>query len=225
MPAVYSERPEVGMNLRWTPVIGGALCALAFYVVLGLFSASLGWNAMRVVNGGGASRFFAVLIGVFLAPIVAGVAGGFVATRLAGVTHERSAMIYGLLAWCLALIVGVTFISGPFSFWRSNVPARVSPGTVSIFGRYAAWAAWSGLSALIGFACTLAGASMGRRSLLGHRLLPRVRFESGPSRRMVERRREDAEIAFRTGVRDDGTAEPLGTPMRRSELEETDVRH
>jgi hypothetical protein len=231
MPA-YSERPDIGWNLRWTPVIGGALCALASYIVIGLFGASLGWAAAADLSAGAVPRFFAVLIGTFIAPIVAGWIGGFVAARLVGLPGERNTMLYGLMSWCLALIVGLVFLGGPFSFGRSDIASRItSPESVSLFGRYAAWAGWTGLSALIGFGSAAWGAGMGRHASMGHRLLPRVRFERGMSNRTPgytsTRMRDDlhADSVFRSGVHSDGTADPLGTPMHRSDLDDTDMRH
>jgi hypothetical protein len=223
MPIGMVEREDAS-NYRWTPVIAGALCAVAASIVLGLFSTALGWASLDAAtdaartggNADSASKFLSVLVGAFLAPITAGLLGGLVAARLSGVAGERMSIFHGMLAWCLALIVGILFVGGPLT-GRADVATHVAASdTASLFGRYAALSGWTGLAALLGFVSAIWGAMMGRNMLHGVRMFPRIRVEHA--------RQERRDTGYQIPV--DRNSSDLGQPyLRPNDPDEPLNRH
>jgi hypothetical protein len=178
-------------RVQWSSVVGGAIVALATFIVLGMFSTAISGafaddHAIRGVSNTG-SMFFTVLIGSIIAPIVAGVLGGLVSFRLSGTEHEPFAILHGVLAWCLTILAG-SLLFGLFGRFEAPIAAPHS-GIVdfaTVYGRTAAFAAWSGLAAIIGGCAAAWGAYSARQSMRGGKFLPRIRLDHRTP--VVERR-------------------------------------
>jgi len=179
-------------RVQWGPVITGVLCAIAAQIVLGLFGVAFGFAVAPAGKG------MAVLAGVWgiLTPIVASFIGAFVAVRIAGDTRESGAFLDGALVWCIGLIAGALFLAsaigpGAMSVGSASAGAGMQGGLqgTDVARGFAASTGVAAVAALLGLGGALFGAAVARGMVTGEGL-------RGPSRRQLERRAEQAGIAY-----------------------------
>src|SRR5207247_1150055 len=98
--------------VRWSAVAAGVAFSLAIHVALGLFGAALGFAAQ-----GNDSRALGLFAGVLalMTAFTAAFLGAVLAARLAAHTGAGAAELHALLVWCVAVVAGVLFLSGPLS--------------------------------------------------------------------------------------------------------------
>jgi len=113
--------------VAWSAVWVGALTAMAVALIIGLIAIAVGahelgpnhrlvsWHTFTV-----AALIFGVCGGFF-----SNVAGGWVATRIAGIMHAESAMLHGAIVWVVtipALVLLATLGAGPyFGAWAGGL--------------------------------------------------------------------------------------------------------
>lgn len=92
-------------HVNWTAVWIGALSTFCVIVLLGLVGVALGANFLKTEDRlvdlhklGIAALIFSVCVAFF-----SGVAGGWVATRIAGILHAEPGMLHGSFVWLLAV--------------------------------------------------------------------------------------------------------------------------
>jgi hypothetical protein len=115
----------------WSAVWVGALSALATLLVLGLSAGSLGAFSLapgyRIVRWSDFAFIALVLsvIGAFFAFVV----GGWVAAKVAGITHSEPAALHGAIVWLVTLPILLVLLSlglgvflGPWFGWLAGSP-------------------------------------------------------------------------------------------------------
>ena len=121
---VYTAWP-----VSWSGIWVGTLAALAVGLIIGLIGTAVGahkvsryvdWKKVRLIG-----LLFSVA-GAFFAFVV----GGWVAARIAGITHSETAILHGAIVWLVALPLLLAFaafgLAGQFGGWYgglSGVPA------------------------------------------------------------------------------------------------------
>lgn len=151
-------------RMHWPAIVAGAFIALALQVVLGLFGLALGAASQATDSG-----VVAVLGGLWglLVPFVATFVGAMAAVALARVEHRPSAMLHGVLVWCVGTVAGTVLLAG------TTAGAALTGGLIqgggleplsmeALAGQTAASLALAGLAALFG----LLGAILGAMSAL-----------------------------------------------------------
>ena len=125
----------------WTPVWVGALTALATALMIGLIATAIGAHevgpSQRVVTYHDI-RFGALVFGV-LGAFVSFFAGGWVASRVAGIRRSEPAMLHGAIVWLLAvplllllLALGAGTLYGGWYSGLAGTPAWVPPSTAVV---------------------------------------------------------------------------------------------
>jgi hypothetical protein len=103
-------------NVRWTPVVSGALSAAAVSFILVTFGATVGLGVSSTApTWRDASAALAILSGIFLIlqSVLSFGMGGYIAGRIRGSVSSESALetenmdgIHGLAVWALAVVMG-----------------------------------------------------------------------------------------------------------------------
>jgi hypothetical protein len=113
-PHVTSVTPDEDMRtilinrVSWGAVFAGVVIALVTQLILNLVGIAVGAASFDPASGGGPSATtFSVTAGIWwtVSGIVAALAGGYAAGRLAGQPSEASGGWHGLTAWALATLV------------------------------------------------------------------------------------------------------------------------
>lgn len=106
--------PRTGWRISWGAIFAGTLIVLAVQMVLSLLGLGIGFSMVEPIQGGtpGAGNF-GIGAGIWwvLTYLVALVAGGYVAARLAAATIPLDGMLQGLVTWAAALMVTVYLLS------------------------------------------------------------------------------------------------------------------
>src|SRR5215467_14098947 len=109
-PAIPTEdaRPAALSKISWGAVFAGVFLALATQLLLNLLGMSVGAGTLNPVGGdspSAASLSIGAAIWFAVSGILAALAGGYAAGRLAGVPNESIAGWHGLTTWALATLV------------------------------------------------------------------------------------------------------------------------
>lgn len=111
---VEASAPRTGWRLSWGAIFAGTLIVLAVQMLLSLLGLGIGFGMVEPNQGGtpGAGSF-GVGAGIWwvVTYLVALVAGGYVAARLAAATIPLDGMLQGLVTWAAALMVTVYLLS------------------------------------------------------------------------------------------------------------------
>lgn len=194
-PGTYGDRP-IGVTeppmtgpvmdyhdrVRWGPIIGGIVVALAAQLILSALGVAVGGGAytpgqaQEVGTGIGIWSVVSLLISLFL--------GSWVMARTCGPMNNRTAMLNGAILWATTLALGswllTTGLTGTFGL-VANVGANVlgpnatlqpQTTTPTITEQEAAQIAnaistaswWFILGSLLGLAASLIGAVVGTRA-------------------------------------------------------------
>jgi hypothetical protein len=110
IPAQPTEevRPAALSKISWGAVFAGVLLALATQLLLNLLGMGVGASTLNPVGGdspSAASLSIGAAIWFAVSSILAALAGGYAAGRLAGVPNESIAGWHGLTTWALATLV------------------------------------------------------------------------------------------------------------------------
>lgn len=111
---VETTAPRTGWRLSWGAILAGALIVLAVQLVLSLLGAGIGFSMVEPTEGGtpGAGSFgMGAGIWWVVTYIVALVAGGYVAARLAAATIPLDGMLQGIVTWATALMVTIYLLT------------------------------------------------------------------------------------------------------------------
>jgi hypothetical protein len=164
------QQPWVAWPVAWSAVWVGALTALATALIIGLIGVALGAHELvpprRVVRvrdfGFGAAVFSVV------GALVAFGAGGWVASKIAGVRRAESAMLHGAVVWLLAvpllLILAALGAGGYFGGWYGGLagtPTWVTPPSGPVDPDAALAARNSALGAITALLLGLIGSVIG----------------------------------------------------------------
>jgi hypothetical protein len=109
-PAIAAEDVRTIMlnRISWGAVFAGVVIALATQLLLNLLGMGIGAAALNPVAGDSPSATsFSIGTGIWfaLSSILAALAGGYAAGKLAGVPNESTGSWHGLTTWALATLV------------------------------------------------------------------------------------------------------------------------
>jgi hypothetical protein len=125
--ATIDPRPlPAAPRISWAAIFGGAVAALALWLLLYAFGLAVGLSSMDPSDphsARGSGIFTGIWSGV--APLIALFVGGLVAARLAGVFLRGYGALHGLVMWGLVTIAGAFMV---FSVVSSIVAGTVSMG-------------------------------------------------------------------------------------------------
>jgi len=97
--------------LSWSAILAGAFIGLGISFLFNLFNISIGLSLIASNPEGlerlAISGFLGMLIGTVVSTFVTGFIAGYLGPD--GDEQGKSGVIYGFLAWCIALILMVTF--------------------------------------------------------------------------------------------------------------------
>jgi hypothetical protein len=112
--ATDADEPGRGWRLSWGAVLAGAIIVLAVQLLLSLLGMGVGLSMVDPARGGTpAAGSFGLGAGIWwvLTYLLALVAGGFVAARLASSTVPLDGMLQGLVTWAVALMFTVYLLT------------------------------------------------------------------------------------------------------------------
>jgi hypothetical protein len=170
-------------SVRWSAVLAGVAMALAAQIVLGLVGAALGYAAEARD-----SRSLGIVAGSWsvMAAFTAALVGAIVTCRIVAASDHRTAWLHGSLVWCLGIVAGAVFLSGPLAgslmgvsyVWNGGIVStddgrNLGAGSpIDSAARDAAVASLLGAAgALAGLVGSLVGAAIARLSV-AHAALP-----------------------------------------------------
>lgn len=94
-------------RMSWSAVFAGALVGIGLSFLLNLLSVAIGLSIVSTTNEGAATIATGGLIGILIGTVIAGYFGGYAAGYLGRpfCQHRNIGILYGFVAWCLALIL------------------------------------------------------------------------------------------------------------------------
>ena len=106
-PAVGAIPLPAFPRISWGAIFGGAVAALAIWVLLYTLGLALGLSTVDPQNPGSV-RSSGLFTGIWsvLTPLIALFVGGWVASQAAGVLDRKSGSIHGLVMWGVTLLLG-----------------------------------------------------------------------------------------------------------------------
>jgi len=127
--------------VHWTPVWVGALAALATALLIGLIASAIGAHEVgpssRIVTYHDI-RFGALVFGV-LGAFLSFFAGGWIASRIAGIRRSEPAMLHGAIVWLVTiplllalLALGANSLFGGWYGGLAGTPAWVTPSSAIV---------------------------------------------------------------------------------------------
>ena len=116
-----------GGRTAWGAIIAGTVVALAVFAMLTLLGIGIQFASIdpRSADPLGASPTVTPIY-LFVSQLVALVAGGYVAGRLAGVLHTIGAALHGVTVWALTTILSIYFATAAASGLFSAVSSALS---------------------------------------------------------------------------------------------------
>jgi hypothetical protein len=114
----------VPSRLSWAAIFGGAVAALAVWVLLYAFGLAVGLSTVNP-DDPGSLRSSGIFTGIWglIAPLVALFVGGMVAGRVSGVLEKGSDLIHGLLMWGMTTLIGTWMVFNVLGSLVSGVAA------------------------------------------------------------------------------------------------------
>lgn len=143
VPVSTTPLPQpVPMKLSWGAIFGGAVAALAIWLMLYALGLALGLSAIDP-NQPDSARSSGIFTGIWglVAPLVALFVGGMVASRGAGPATRLGGATHGLVMWGVTTLVGAWLVM--------NMLSAVVGGVASV-GKTAAQAGAGAISAAAG---------------------------------------------------------------------------
>jgi hypothetical protein len=118
-------------RVSWGAIFTGVVVALAIQVLLAMLGAGIGLAAVEPTQPGDNPAASTMGIGAAiwwaLSGIIASLAGGWVAARLAGVPNREAGMLHGLAVWAVATLVVLYLLS--------SAATSVVGGAFNVVGR------------------------------------------------------------------------------------------
>jgi hypothetical protein len=169
-PVGLYQQQWVAWPVAWSAVWVGALVALAAALIIGLIGVALGAHELvpprrvvRVRDFGLGAALFSVA-----GALLAFGAGGWVASKIAGVRRAEPAMLHGAIVWLLAvpilLVLAALGAGGYFGGWYGGLggtPTWVTPPSGPIDPNAAVAARNSALGAITALLLGLVGSVIG----------------------------------------------------------------
>jgi MFS family permease len=95
-------------SLRWSAVLAGALCSIAFWILLQLIGVGLGLTTVDAANTRSLhSASVGTSLWSLISPLIATFFGAMIAGRLAQTYDRKLAGAHGLVMWAITSIVGL----------------------------------------------------------------------------------------------------------------------
>ncbi|AKF79925.1 hypothetical protein OWM54_13655 [Myxococcus sp. MISCRS1] len=143
-PGVISASAGTPFKLSWGAILGGTFVALGVLILLYSLGLALGLSSVDPSNPGSA-RSAGIGTGIWglIAPLIALFAGGFVASRTAGVVDKGGGAMHGAVMWGLTTIAGVALMGMVISTIVGTA-VRTATGVVGATGAAVAGAASQG---------------------------------------------------------------------------------
>lgn len=107
--------------VSWTGILAGALVAVGLSFLLSLFGAAIGLSAFKASSEGVMSIAMGGYIGMLIGTIAVMFFSGWVAGYLTSGMHCCAGALYGLTAWCLALIIMILIATQTMQFVSGNL--------------------------------------------------------------------------------------------------------
>lgn len=109
----YAVRAGVFRRVSWGSIFAGSAVALACQLVFTTLGAGIGLAAIEPAEGVDPGEGFAIGAGIWwlITGLISLFAGGMVAGRLAGFTHQIEALLHGLLTWSFVAVLGVVLLT------------------------------------------------------------------------------------------------------------------
>ncbi len=101
-------------RISWAAIFAGLIIVLVVQLSLSLLGIGIGTSTIDLMEGEtpGASNFsIAAAIWWMLASVIALIAGGWVAGRLAGMPQRTDGLLHGLITWGAATLLIVYFLT------------------------------------------------------------------------------------------------------------------
>jgi len=152
-PVAVAVAGDSHRRVSWGAIIGGVAIALAVQMFLSLVGLGLGLTTIEPASEGtpAASSIGMGAAGWWvISALLALLAGGYVASRLAGTDNKRDGMLHGLLTWATMLIISVWLLT--------SVVGSVLGGAFNMLGS-AASGATQAVSNVVPQAASAAGLS------------------------------------------------------------------
>ena len=129
-PAVGAIPLPAFPRISWGAIFGGAVAALAIWVLLYTLGLALGLSTVDPENPGSlrASGLFTGIWSV-ITPLIALFVGGWVASQAAGVLDRKSGSIHGLVMWGVTLLLGAALT---FTALGSIIGGLASAGKTAV---------------------------------------------------------------------------------------------
>ena len=113
-PVAVAVAGDTRRRISWGAIIGGVVIALAVQMLLSMLGLGLGLTTIEPASGGtpDATSLSMGAVGWWVvSALLAMLAGGYVASRLAGTTDKKDGMLHGLLTWGSMLIISVWLLT------------------------------------------------------------------------------------------------------------------
>lgn len=124
---VESENYYPG-KIFWGAILAGVLAALAVSFLLNLLGAGLGFTALKVDADTFAALGISTIVWIIFSTIVSMVIGGWVAGQLSSSQQPLIGFFHGFLAWALATLITLIFITSTVGAIMSGTIALVGSG-------------------------------------------------------------------------------------------------
>lgn len=117
-PNAFAARPQIS----WAAIFGGAIAALALWLLLYTFGVAIGLSSIDPGNFGSvkSSGIFTGVWGL-VSPLLALFLGGFIAGRMAGVPARSEGAAHGFIVWGLTTLAGAMFLAMALSALMGSV--------------------------------------------------------------------------------------------------------
>ncbi|MEC4806252.1 MAG: hypothetical protein SAJ12_08360 [Jaaginema sp. PMC 1079.18] len=194
-PSVVTQTVDYHDRVRWGPIFGGIVVAIAVQLLLSALGTAIGLM-MSAGNATAGSVSLGVGIWSIISLLIALFVAGWIMARTCGPMNKKTALLNGTILWATTLALsslllawGVSGVFGVVAAGANAVAEQLPAGSVDIpqqapqapsvaqaeqFAANAAKAAWSFLlGALLAWVAAMIGASVGARK-------PRVHTVSHP---------------------------------------------
>jgi hypothetical protein len=108
------DRTAAMRRISWAAILAGIIIVLVVQLSLGLFGIGIGASTIDPLQGETPTAFtFSIGAAIWwiVASMIALLAGGWVAGRLAGIPTQTDGLLHGLITWGAATVVTVYFLT------------------------------------------------------------------------------------------------------------------
>lgn len=121
-------------RMSWSAVFAGALVGIGLSFLLNLLSMAIGLSVISTTTEGMATVAIGGLIGLLIGTIIAAFMGGFTAGALGRPCcgMRKCGVLYGFLAWCVALILTAILTTNIGRYVASYSNFVTNPSTIVV---------------------------------------------------------------------------------------------